>query len=263
MIVQYNPSRNSECESIHNDTLATITIFNPQNPHAKFQEIEILGCQTLSNLRDAIYCQSDFTLNRDRKNQDPCEKIINTTKIKLSPSFIYMDHVFYIDTRNNDDIPTDYYDKWIDAWLTKKQVNRDVFKYEKKNMQTLTLEDISFELHKPFVFIHQGNCEHMMLVDDIRLISNNEFESKNEFPRTTRNLRYDRFKCSMCSVYPATKITHEDIVSGFSPCYFCDICFESFHHGDSNVKVIEYSGAPGRETKSAKSSKSHKHDGHI
>ncbi|CEP17268.1 hypothetical protein [Parasitella parasitica] len=254
----YIDSPDSSSSTI-DDTLITITIFNPQNPHAKFQEIEMLGSQTLSNLRDAIYCQSDFTQNRHYKNQDPNEKIVNTTKTKLSPSMIYMDHVFYIDTRDKDNIPADYYDIWIDAWLTKKQVNRQVHKYETKSMETATMQDITLELHKPFAFVHQDSCEHMMLVDDVRLISSSEYGSESQFPRTTRNVRYDRFKCSMCTVYPATKITHEDIVSGFSPCYFCDTCFESFHHGDANVKVTEYRGAPCRETKSAKSSKSHKH----
>ncbi|KAI8642590.1 snRNA-activating protein of 50kDa MW C terminal-domain-containing protein [Parasitella parasitica] len=249
----------SKHKSTVDDTLITITIFNPKNPHAKFQEVEMLGSQTLSSLRDAIYCQSDFTLNRNHKNQDPNEKIVNTTKTKLSPSVIYMNHVFYIDTRCKDDIPVDYYDTWIDSWLAKKQVNRLVHKYQTESMERAIIQDVTLELHKPFAFVHQDSCEHMMLIDDIRLISSSEYGSKSQFPRTTRNLRYDRFKCSMCSVYPATKITHEDIVSGFSPCYFCDICFESFHHGDLNVKVTEYRGAPCRETKSAKSSKSHKH----
>ncbi|CAO0790660.1 unnamed protein product [Mucor circinelloides] len=256
----YNQPSNKEGGTVAaKDALITITIFNPDNPHVKFQEIEVLSSQTLSDLRDAIYCQSDFTRNRNHKNQDPNEKIVNTTKTKLSPSVIYMDHVFYIDTRNKDDIPANYYDNWIDAWLTKKQVKRDVYHFETESMENAKLENMTFELRKPFAFIHQDNCEHMMLIDDVRLISSNEFGSESDFPRTTRNLRYDRFKCSMCSVYPATKITHEDIVSGFSPCYFCDICFESFHHGDTNVKVAEYSGTPGRETKSARLSKSHKH----
>ncbi|KAK4521343.1 uncharacterized protein ATC70_011958 [Mucor velutinosus] len=255
----YNQSPNKEASRSIDDTLITITIFNPDNPHVKFQEIEMLGSQTLSNLRDAVYCQSDFTLNRNHKNQNPNEKIVNTTKTKLSPSVIYMDHAFYIDTRNKNDIPADYYDNWIDAWLTKKQVNQDVYRYETKSMEKAKLENMTLELHKPFAFIHQDTCEHMMMIDDVRIISSHEFGSKSDFPRTTRNLRYDRFKCSMCAVYPATKITHEDIVSGFSPCYFCDICFESFHHGDTSVNVTEYSGTPGRETKSARLSKSHKH----
>ncbi|KAL9546248.1 hypothetical protein MBANPS3_006751 [Mucor bainieri] len=259
LISQYNRPSNKEASCPTDETLITITIFNPDNPHVKFQEVEMLGSQTLAHLRDAIYCQSDFTLNRNRKNQDPNEKIVNTTKTKLSPSVIYMDHVFYVDTRNKDDIPAGYYDSWIDAWLTKKQVNRDVYRYETESMESAKLENLTLELHKPFAFVHQDTCEHMMLIDDVRLISSNEFGSKSDFPRTTRNLRYDRFKCSMCAVYPATKITHEDIVSGFSPCYFCDICFESFHHGDTNVNVTEYSGTPGRETKSARLSKSHKH----
>jgi hypothetical protein len=185
------------------DTLITITIFNPKKTNKKFQEIEILGSQSLSDIRDCIYCLSDFSSNGDKLNKSPTGEIINTTEKKLSPAIIYIDHVFYIDTRLEHQ-PATYYDDLIDAWLTKKDVNKRVFKYQKKNMQDVLFEDTPLQLHKPFVFIHQDKCEHMVLFQNIRLLSPSEYKSKNEFPRTTHNLKYDRFKCSMCTIFPAT-----------------------------------------------------------
>lgn len=40
-------------------------------------------------------------------------------------------------------------------------------------------------------------------------------------------------------------MTEEEIHSGFSPCYWCDICFESFHNADTPVNAKEYSGTIG------------------
>lgn len=237
------------------ETLITISIFNPQNPNLKFQEIEILGSQMFSELRDAMYCTSDFVRHGNKKNQVPDGEIINTPQKKLSPSMIYMDHVFYIDTRN---ASITSYDNLIQTWTAKKHVNRDVFQFEKKDMQSAVLGNITMRLHQPIAFIHQNDCEHMMVIQDVRLISENEYKSKAEFPRTTHNLRYDRFKCSMCTAFPATKITYEDIISGFSPCYFCDICFESFHVKDTDVTAVEYAGVPGGEIKAKKYVQSHK-----
>ncbi|KAI8084122.1 snRNA-activating protein complex, subunit 3, partial [Gilbertella persicaria] len=107
--------------------------------------------------------------------------------------------------------------------------NRQQFEYTTQPMQDTTLGNMSLILNKPIAFIHQGDCEHMILIPDVRLLAPNEYKSITEFPRTTHNFTYIRYKCSMCSVYPATKITMNDIVSGFSPCYFCDDCFASFH----------------------------------
>ncbi|KAI7888951.1 snRNA-activating protein of 50kDa MW C terminal-domain-containing protein [Mucor mucedo] len=222
------------------DTLITITIYNPQKTDKKFQEIEILGSQKLSDFRDAMYCLSDFLSNGDKLGQIPTGEIINTSEKKLSPSIIYMDHVFYLDTRLQQQ--DDYYDELIKSWLTRKGVNKGVFKYEKKAMEDAVVKDIPIYIHKPFVFLHQDGCEHMLQFQDVRLLSPSEYQSKSEFPRTTHNLKYDRFKCSMCTIFPATKITEEEVLSGFSPCYFCDKCFVSFHNEHSDVVATDYIG---------------------
>ncbi|CAO3656909.1 unnamed protein product [Mucor hiemalis] len=226
------------------DTIIVISAFNPVNINRKFQEVEILGSQTLSEFRDSLYCLSDFMSYGDRKDKVPTGEIVNTYVKKLSPSFIYIDHVFYVDTRLGS-ISDDYYSNIIDNWLVKKGVNKSVFQYQIKNMQDMKLEDISFELSKPYVFHHQDKCEHMILIQDLRILSPAEYKSKSDFPRTTRNLKYDRFKCSMCSIFPATKVTEEYITTGFSPCYFCDNCFASFHNENDTVTVKEYCGTAG------------------
>ncbi|KAI7900248.1 snRNA-activating protein of 50kDa MW C terminal-domain-containing protein [Cokeromyces recurvatus] len=255
----YIPTKENlkEWTAASQDTLITFTIFNAYNPHIKFQEIEILGSQFLSDLRDSIYCLSDFTSNQDRENKSSTGKILNTIHKKLSPSIIYMDHVFYVDTRHphskssTTDTGTseDYYDERITNWLAKKEVNTDIFTYEKKEMQDTLIESIRFKMRKPIAWIHQDSCEHLIRVKDIRLLSPNEYKSKDEFPRTTHNVKYDRFKCSLCTVYPATKVVYNDVTTGFSTCYFCDICFESFHYGDTNVEAFDYNGTPGGYTK--------------
>ncbi|KAG2232872.1 hypothetical protein INT48_004885, partial [Thamnidium elegans] len=245
----YNPPNvdiEDERDSL-DDTLITVTIYDPSTTAKKFQEIEILGSQRISDLRDAVYCLSDFVMNCDRVGKKPDGEVINTLGKKLSPSMIYMDHVFYIDTRYeaND---ADYYDDLIDSWLTKKEVNKSVFSYTKENMNVL-FQVVALNLHKPAAFIHQDKCEHMLMIQSVRLIANNEFKSKEEFPRTTYNLRYVRFKCSICTIFPATKMTEEEIISGFSPCYYCDNCFESFHNENTTVIAKEYYGTRGGPAK--------------
>ncbi|KAI8364182.1 snRNA-activating protein of 50kDa MW C terminal-domain-containing protein [Blakeslea trispora] len=222
------------------DTLVTFIIHRASRPSVKLQEIECLGRQTLSDVRDAIFCLSDFASHQKRVESEGGS--LDPLQGRKSACMIYLDHVFYLDARNHD-YP---YQAWIDKWLTKKKVNRQKFKYTTVNMQDITLGQMSLKLNTPIALMHEGQCEHMMLVPDIRLLATNEYKSLDEFPRTTHNFTYIRFKCSMCTVYPATKITHDDIVSGFSPCYFCDICFDSFHKNDQ-IQFTAYNGMPGGE----------------
>lgn len=223
-------------------------VFNPTNSNLKFQQIEILGSQKVSDIRDVIYCQSDFSHNNDHKDSQPDGEILNTFEKKTSRSFFYAERVFYLDTRYPE-FTLEYYNSLIEGWMTKKGVNREVFQFSKQPMHETVLDTIEFQLYRPFAFLHQDTCEHVMMVTDMRLISPDEYKSKEEFPRATHNLRYDRFKCSMCTIYPATKVTYDDIISGFSPCYFCDICFESFHHNHTDVQVSEYNGTPGGDSR--------------
>lgn len=46
-----------------------------------------------------------------------------------------------------------------------------------------------------------------------------------------------------------SKVTEEYITTGFSPCYFCDNCFASFHNENDTVSVKEYCGTAGGDLK--------------
>lgn len=65
----------------------------------RIQEIEVLGSQSLADLRDALYCFKDFVQNRDHKNEDPNGVLLNTREKKLSGSCFFFENIFYVDTR--------------------------------------------------------------------------------------------------------------------------------------------------------------------
>ncbi|KAI8373505.1 snRNA-activating protein of 50kDa MW C terminal-domain-containing protein [Choanephora cucurbitarum] len=238
----FNPNENNQKKSRDKakETLITLIIHKASSPSVKSQEIECLGSQSLTDVRDAIFCLSDFEWHQARMNAE-CADTTSQENNMNGACMIYLDHVFYLDTRYPNH-PS--YETWIDHWLTKKKVDRQKFQYTTALMQETILGQMKLKLNTPIALIHQEQCEHMLLIPDIRLLSDNEYKSIDEFPRTTHNFTYIRFKCSMCSVYPATKLTHDDIISGFSPCYFCDICFDSFHQNDG-VKPVVYHGQPG------------------
>lgn len=40
--------------------------------------------------------------------------------------------------------------------------------YSKKNMEATTFNDLSITVGVPYLYCHRGNCEHIMVVNDIR-----------------------------------------------------------------------------------------------
>ncbi|VDQ08672.1 unnamed protein product [Trichobilharzia regenti] len=40
--------------------------------------------------------------------------------------------------------------------------------FASSSMQSVKLEDLSIYVGKPYFFVHQGNCEHMMIFSDVR-----------------------------------------------------------------------------------------------
>ena len=71
------------------------------------QEIQVLGNQNLSTLRDAICCYSDFSPRADNPPELDLYKHthliidrINSRTCKMSSSYFFIEDVFYNDSRS-------------------------------------------------------------------------------------------------------------------------------------------------------------------
>ncbi|KAG1170108.1 hypothetical protein G6F70_007649 [Rhizopus microsporus] len=230
------------------ETVITVLFYVPDSYTKKLQEIDILGSHNLCDLRDTISCFSDLPTDID-DNDDSAESdahLFDKDNKKLVPSFFYMDHTFYIDIRYEQNTE-EVYEKMINEWLDKKKVDKSKLKYNTLCMEDTCLKDIALQLNRPLAYVHNSNCEHVFMIKDIKLLTPSEYDSTEDFPKTTRTLMYKRAKCSMCTIYPASYITKGDIISGHSPCYFCKPCFKSFHAGSDydkqyNFKASRYYG---------------------
>lgn len=145
----------------------------------RVREFEMLGSQTLTDLRDFIFCIKDFVGGNDRKGKQPDGIVLNTQKKKLSASCLFIEDVFYVDTRavtelgleeGGPDFP-DYSEpirKWVKDYGRYKQ--QGLGDYQRQEMQGVTFEDLSLELNKPYLFLHQDGCQHVIMVRDIRWV---------------------------------------------------------------------------------------------
>ncbi|KAG0073206.1 small nuclear RNA activating complex, polypeptide 3 [Podila epicladia] len=119
---------------------------------------------------------------------------------------------------------------WIQESPERK--NDPAFKYLQKGyMHDTKIRDLAIRLDHPYLFVHQGSCEHILMVKSMRLL-NKEYDDMNRanYPRLMFKSKPSTHMCKMCLVNRAQFVTIDDRLAGESPCYFCQQCYYAFHY---------------------------------
>jgi hypothetical protein len=230
----------------------SIAIFFPnKKPQYRMQEFLLLGSQPLTDLRDALYCLSDFVASAI---EPPCpskpgaalqnEKVdrLNSRTKKMSSSYFFVEDVFYCDTRA--DKSEDYANtimEWGSDPARQTQPNNPFKSLKLAHGESVCFQDLAWRIDQPYLFTHQGNCEHIFIVKEIRLldpkIDDTVFDA---YPKPVFMSKINRHKCQMCNLFPAKYITVGDIHAGESPCFFCEHCFDPFHFDEDGQPLYDF-----------------------
>ncbi|KAJ2157412.1 hypothetical protein GGF46_004536 [Coemansia sp. RSA 552] len=220
------------------EVVLSVCFYNTRSSTSKMEEYQVLGSQSLTVLRDAFYCISDFLVSqRDETNE-------NTKDQKVSSSYFFIENTFYNDMRSPS--ATDY-SRVLMEWANDPE--RQQRKPELRGLQSRLMDgarflDLSIRLKQPYTFMHQGDCEHVMMFTDLRLLGPKDDQFVEAYPKQTFRTRHMRHKCRMCSAYPAQYVTKNDFHSGMSPCYFCEKCYTPFHFDTGGNKLLEHDAFP-------------------
>ncbi|KAJ1801179.1 hypothetical protein LPJ59_000503 [Coemansia sp. RSA 2399] len=220
------------------EVLLSVCFYNTRSATSKMEEYLVLGSQNLTVLRDSFYCISDFLFShRD-------EQIENTKDKKVSSSYFFIEKTFYNDMRSP--TATDY-SRVIMEWANdpvRQTKNPKLQGLQSRLMDGARFLDLSIRLKQPYLFVHQGDCEHVMMVTDMRLLGPKDDQIVENYPKQIFRTRHMRHKCRMCSAYPAQYVTKNDFHSGMSPCYFCEKCYTPFHFDDEGKRLLEHDVFP-------------------
>ncbi|KAJ2356895.1 hypothetical protein H4S01_006607, partial [Coemansia sp. RSA 2610] len=198
------------------EVVLSVCFYNTRSSTSKMEEYLVLGSQSLTVLRDAFYCISDFLVS------DHDDKTENTKDRKVSSSYFFIEKTFYNDMRSP--TATDY-SRVIMEWANdaeRQEKNPRLRGLQSRLMDGARFLDLSLRLRQPYIFMHQGDCEHVMMFTDLRLLGPKDDQYVEAYPKQTFRTRHMRHKCRMCSAYPAQYVTKNDFHSGMSPCYFCE-----------------------------------------
>lgn len=211
--------------------LLRVSVYHQTKKAKVQQEFVVLGGQSLADLRDRIYCLSDFVAG----DGEPAS----------SSSFFYFEGVFYEDSRTC----TAPLSKHVADWINSPDHPPEGSGWgsaEVGSMQRTRFGDLSLRVGAHYLYCHQRTCEHIIVVSDIRLF-NPVFDnpSKSAYPVHCFQRRVDRRPCTVCNTFTADFVTYDDVLADTHPAHFCMHCYQPLHYNPQGQLVREdFSVAP-------------------
>jgi len=172
----------------------------------------VLSSNTLEDLYTVIPCPS---------NEIPDERVVDGTFVgygagsstRPSGCVVVIEGTAYGDRSTQDD----------HASKLVAHVSKPLSKGPK--MRDTSFASLSLRVNHPYWLVHQGNCEHFLVVDQIRLL--HPHDPRSGYPLTTQITPPMLGNCRACTKVPAVYSVVGDIRLGESPCLLCAPCWRS------------------------------------
>lgn len=237
-----------------NEVVLTVQVFRPiktpsgmkkvrlgaHNFPFKIQvELAVLGSQSLRSLREKIACISDAAVIGDF-SEDP-DRISDQRSIELYKSgFFYIGNTFYNDM--SDPSCRDY-SKVIIKWA--KDPHREIGPFKTADMAKTKFADLELRLGYPYVYVHQGYCEHLVVFSDMRVLHPHDSQNRLDYPMPLKTFAFGRrVFCMLCHQNTARWVTYENERVDEDTFFFCDTCFRSYNYTTDHKKIGKFRAAP-------------------
>ncbi|KAK0164438.1 hypothetical protein PV328_003069 [Microctonus aethiopoides] len=186
--------------------------------------IVMLGHQTLAELRDKIDCVSDLSCTIE-SSENPTEFLDTNNRDTYKSSFFYIENTFYNDTRHEESKNNS---EPIINWAKTRKLGP----FHTEKMEDVRVDSLTVRFGYPWVFQHQGNCEHLITFSDARLVNCNDHSAVANYPRIFRARPVKNAYCLMCIERPIHWIVIGNDRLPHDPCHFCHQCFIRYNYID-------------------------------
>ena len=225
----------------HSDRNPTV----PTNAIRYNQEIHLLSTSKLSELRDYIKCATDETRLGD-VSENPTAPGSNFQRAKevYKSGFFYINGCFYNDMRRPEAGECSDYSEVIRTWAAANK-KRGIGPFRTALMEETAVRDLEVRLGHPYVYVHQGEHEHLFTFTDVRLMTVDDPQRAADYPLELA-LGTKRAKaCMVCCIQVAVWVTTDNDRVPEDPYFFCNECFFGFNYtfdGQKlgNFKAFEY-----------------------
>ena len=198
------------------DVLLSVAVVQPgEGGKAKAQEFLVLGSQPLSALRDSIYCLSNHTLGGAQRRS----------------GYFFLESTFYNDMRDPSNIDYSRYLLESDPAAMER--------FQSRKMEDTLFKDIAVSVGTPYIFMHQGDCQHTLVFTEIRQMQPYDCRLVTAYPLQVFQCKIRRKKCRICDIFASRYVTYNDKLAPDNPCFFCDNCYVDFHYGADGVILYD------------------------
>ncbi|XP_059439999.1 snRNA-activating protein complex subunit isoform X2 [Corylus avellana] len=234
------------------DVVLSVEVYHNSRKWVKTQEFLVLGRQNLTELRDKIYCLTDQVMQKAGQHDPSGYFLIEDVFCNdlRDPSAIdYSEPIFdWLRNSRNDALK-----KWeciITGELPQKQkaiIGDDVTglqlpQFKAADMHRIRFCDLGFRLGAGYLYCHQGDCKHTIVIRDMRLVHPEDVHNRAGYPIVVFQLKFRVQKCDVCNIYRAAKVTVDDKLAPENPCYFCRDCYFLLHYGkDESLLYSDFS----------------------
>ncbi|CAG9837040.1 unnamed protein product [Diabrotica balteata] len=199
----------------------------------RFQnEMDILGSSYLTAVVDKIECPSDSMILPEVENTKVDIQKFKDARRWYPSRTLFIDGVFYNDMRQAKAI--DLSPKII-KWAADKKIG----KFTTAKMEETRFSDLKPRLGYPYVYIHQGDCEHIFVFADARLLQSRDCLVSKTYPKILAYNKDSNNMCSLClkrvvkwMVKKCDRLPHEKV-------FLCTDCCDSYLYIDDK-KVTDF-----------------------
>ncbi|XP_011306648.1 snRNA-activating protein complex subunit 3 [Fopius arisanus] len=185
--------------------------------------IVMLGNQTLDKLRDKINCISDLSIARDLSDEPLGRGGGIANRDVYKSGFFYIEGTFYNDMR-------DETNKDNSAVIRTWGEARELGPFQTARMEETRVDSLCLRFGYPWVYQHQGTCEHLIVFSDARLVNADDDLDISHYPKIDRVKPTRCHLCMLCNSRSLHWIVTESDRVPHDPCYFCEQCFFSFNY---------------------------------
>ncbi|KAJ7496121.1 snRNA-activating protein of 50kDa MW C terminal-domain-containing protein, partial [Mycena galericulata] len=215
--------------------LITITVHNRlswrQTHVSRSSRHVILSSQTLGDLFEMIPCTSheipEEILDEGRITGYQNDVLTRPGCVICVEGFAYGDG----------ESEFDYADKLIQHLKTIPKESTALVTKAPTTMHDTPLSSLTLRIGEPYWLLHHGNCEHFIVIDQIRL--QHPSDTPSGYPLTLHITPPLLDSCRGCSKVPAVWSIVNDERLGESPCALCVTCWNAMGNpGDDKVVVV-------------------------
>ncbi|XP_016461787.2 snRNA-activating protein complex subunit-like isoform X2 [Nicotiana tabacum] len=232
------------------EVVLCIEVYHYKKTWVKTQEFLVLGRQFLTEMRDRIYCITDEIMKKTGQD-DPSGYFL--VEDVFCNDFRHPAAVDYSKPILNwlQDSKSEALEKWesiASGELPQKQkallgskIGPQLPHFKTAKMQVTRFCDLRFRLGAGYLYCHQGDCKHQVVIRDMRLIHPEDVQNRAAYPLITFQPKLRFQKCSVCKIFKAVKVTVDDKWAAENPCYFCDLCYYMLHYVNGSLLYDDFS----------------------